>query len=309
MLFSVSFEVVNIYILISTPRLVQVFITILIIIAIVFLLLVKNKKTVEDAPLFFKVEWRIILTEKIPFYNGLITIEKTRFETEILYFLNTVRITGVDTSIDDTDKLLVAASAIIPIFAFKNWRYTNIAEVLLYPSSFNKEYETVGKDRKILGMVGNGFMNRSVILSKPALHLGFANETDKHNTAIHEFVHLIDKSDGATDGIPENLLQKQYVIPWINLMAENIAEINDGKSDIDPYGGTSKAEFFAVVGEYFFERPQLLKTKHPQLYTLLKHIFKTDTAQNLLQGKNKVGRNEVCSCNSGKKFKNCCGKK
>ena len=35
-----------------------------------------------------------------------------------------------------------------------------------------------------------------MVLSKKALYLGFINNTDKKNTAIHEFVHLIDKKDG-----------------------------------------------------------------------------------------------------------------
>ncbi len=287
----------------------QVFIIALIIVVIVVLLQVKNNKKTAPTPLVFNAEWRVIITEKITFYNGLIAIEKLRFETDILHFLNSVRITGVNTTVDDTDKLLVAASAIIPIFAFKNWRYTNITEVLLYPSSFNEQYETTGNDRRILGMVGDGFMNGSMLLSKPALHLGFANETDKHNTAIHEFVHLIDKSDGATDGIPEKLLQKQYVLPWINLIAEKIAEIHHKKSDINPYGGTSKAEFFAVASEYFFERPQLLKAKHPHLYVMLERMFKTDVALLPSQGKHKTGRNNACPCNKGKKYKHCCGKK
>ena len=36
--------------------------------------------------------------------------------------------------------------------------------------------------------------------------------------AIHEFVHLIDKTDGSIDGIPEFLLSKQYILPWLELM-------------------------------------------------------------------------------------------
>ena len=67
-------------------------------------------------------------------------------------------------------------------------------------------------------------MNGQMILSKPALHLGFANETDKKNTAIHEFVHLLDKADGTIDGIPERLLEKQYVLPWMHLMEKKIEE-------------------------------------------------------------------------------------
>jgi hypothetical protein len=38
-------------------------------------------------------------------------------------------------------------------------------------------------------------------------------------------VHLIDKEDGAIDGIPEVLLHKQYAIPWIELITCKIEEI------------------------------------------------------------------------------------
>ncbi len=256
----------------------------------------------------FLPEWRIVLIEKVAFYNGLSAEDKTWFESDILHFLSHVRITGIDVKVDETDRILVAASAVIPIFAFKEWRYNNITEVLLYPSSFNEKFETAGADRRILGMVGEGPMNGTMILSKPALHQGFLNETDKNNTAIHEFVHLIDKTDGAIDGIPENLLGKQYVLPWVNLISKKIEEINKGKSDINPYGATSQTEFFAVASEYFFERPQLLKTKHPELYDLMEHVFKNDmSAMKLTRQKNKIGRNDPCPCNKGTKFKNCCG--
>jgi Mlc titration factor MtfA (ptsG expression regulator) len=44
-------------------------------------------------------------------------------------------------------------------------------------------------------------------------------------------------------------------------------------SDIDMYGATNQAEFFAVISEYFFERPDLLKTNHPELFEMLERIF------------------------------------
>ena len=49
--------------------------------------------------------------------------------------------------------------------------------------------------------------------------------------------------------------------------------INDNHSDIRKYGGTNQAEFFAVASEYFFERPDLLKSKHPELYEMLVKCF------------------------------------
>jgi len=166
----------------------------------------------------FPKEWRIVLIQKIDFYNSLSKEEKVLFEFKIQEFLLNCRITGITVTVDDTDRLLVAASAVIPIFQFPEWRYTNIYEVLLYPGRFNEKYETSGPGRNILGMVGSGYMEGKMILSKPALHHGFANSSDKKNTAIHEFVHLIDKLDGSIDGIPELLLEKQYAIPWLELI-------------------------------------------------------------------------------------------
>lgn len=266
----------------------------------------------RDQAFDFSTQHRIILKEKVSFYNALSEEEKTRFENELTWFLRHTRITGIDTTIDDTDKILVASSAVIPVFGFRDWHYGSITEVLIYPNSFNANFETAGNteghERRITGMVGTGAMNGTMILSKQALHVGFMNESDKQNTAIHEFVHLIDKTDGAIDGIPENLLGKQYVLPWINLMSAEIKKINAGKSDINPYGATNQAEFFAVVSEYFFEQPQLLQKKHPELYALLEKIFSQKLSlKKLVTTRYRIGRNDPCPCNSGKKFKNCCG--
>ncbi|MBI3520438.1 MAG: zinc-dependent peptidase [Bacteroidetes bacterium] len=272
-----------------------------------FFQLNKGKENKVDVSEFLP-SWRRILTEKVAFYNSLNEGDKILFEADILDFFGYVRITGIDVEIDDTDRLLVASSAIIPIFAFTDWKYYNISEVLLYPGSFNEKFETAGEERRILGMVGEGAMNGTMILSKPALLQGFDNTSDKNNTAIHEFVHLIDKTDGAIDGIPENLLGKKYVLPWVNLIAKEIEQINKGKSDINPYGATNQTEFFAVASEYFFERPELLKSKHPELYQLMEEAFQQNLAsRKLTLQKNRIGRNDPCPCNKGAKFKNCCG--
>lgn len=257
----------------------------------------------------FPVKWREIIQEKITFYNALSKDEKTLFEFKIQEFLLNHRITGISTDISVTDKLLVAASAVIPIFKFPKWRYNGLHEVLLYPSSFNENFETKGNNRRILGMVGTGYMNNTMIISKPALHHGFSNESDKKNTAIHEFVHLIDKSDGSIDGVPNLLLEKQYAIPWLDLINKKIEDIFANKSDINPYGGTNTTEFFAVASEYFFEKPKLLAKKHPELYELLEQVFdQSMRTRNLSFKKNKIGRNDLCPCGSGLKFKKCCGK-
>lgn len=218
----------------------------------------------------------MILTSKVSFYDHLPSNEKKRFEQEILNFLQTVTITGVEIEIDDTDRLLVAASAVIPLFGFPQLRYRNLSEVLLYQGTFNANYQTEGKARNILGQVGSGNMNRLMILSLPALHEGFDNEKSKNNVGIHEFVHLIDKADGGTDGIPESIMQKQYVLPWLHLVHRETEKIKQDESDINPYAATSEVEFLSVASEYFFSQPELFEEKHPALYELMTKMYRQD---------------------------------
>lgn len=222
----------------------------------------------------FSPVWRDWLQQKVQFYAGLNAHEKKRFEQSVLQFFHDVTITGAGTTLDDHDRLLVAASAVIPLFGFPGWRYANLNEVLVYEGTFNTEYETAGKDRNVLGMVGSGAMNRMMILSKPALHQGFENQRTKSNVGIHEFVHLLDKADGTTDGVPELLMQRQFVIPWMKLMHKEIEEIRQADSDINPYGATNEAEFFSVVSEYFFSQPALFEKQHPDLFVLLESMYR-----------------------------------
>lgn len=267
----------------------------------------KKKKAVYDS---FPVAWREVLLEKVQYYNRLGDVEKQRFEDDIIRFLNKVAITGAQVEVDIEDKLLVASSAVIPVFGFPEWEYTYLDEVILYPQSFDRKFQLGNEKEIVTGMVGNGIMEGKMILSKPSLHSGFSNDRDKKNVGIHEFIHLFDKEDGAIDGVPPTLTDKAYVLPWLDTIRQKTREILEEESDdINPYGATNDEEFLAVIGEYFFERPHLLQDKHPDLYQLLTKVFNQDTTQILsetVEKRPEIGRNSPCPCGSGKKFKRCC---
>ncbi|GJM36030.1 MAG: hypothetical protein DHS20C18_50310 [Saprospiraceae bacterium] len=233
-----------------------------------------RKKAENRAP--FPTLWKDILSQKVRYYDRLSTIDKDRFEQAILQFFEDVEITGIEITIDDTDRLLVAASAVIPLFGFPGWRYHNLNEVLLYEGTFNRDYQTKGEERNILGMVGTGPLQRMMILSKPAVLRGFEDHKSKSNVGIHEFVHLLDKADGATDGIPEVLMERPFIIPWLKEIHEEIKEIKDQNSDINPYGASNEAEFLSVVSEYFFNQPELFEKNHPELFMMMEKVFRQD---------------------------------
>ncbi len=241
------------------------------VVVITFIALYKKPRRKFNLPAGYKK----MLEEHVAFYKALDDAARIKFEEKLKDFLGYISVTGVDTEVNDLDRLLVASSAVIPIFGFPTWRYHNLSEVLLYKDRFNAEnYSASGRGRDVLGMVGTGAMQMQMILSKPDLYKGFGIPGGTENTGIHEFVHLLDKEDGEVDGMPEALLSKAYAIPWLKMMADNITKMKASKSDINLYGTKNNAEFFAVASEYFFENPKQFKEKHPELYAMLSNIFR-----------------------------------
>lgn len=218
--------------------------------------------------------YRELLNGYVKFYRNLNEEAKEQFDKRVEQFLSSIKITGVNAEVEDLDRLLIAAGAIIPVFAIRDWQYINLHEVLVYPGAFNADYDQEGPDRPAAGMVGTGAMQHVMILTKWQLRQGFINENDARNTAIHEFVHLVDKMDGTMDGVPEIILERKYTAQWKKLMESTIAQMRMYGSDIDMYGATNTTEFFAVISEYFFEQPERLKANHPELYEMLGRIYK-----------------------------------
>lgn len=244
------------------------FVLALIVLIILFVFQPKRADAVVLPP-----NYQEILHDYIPFYAGLDEENKKQFEERLQKFLTAVKITGANAEVEDLDRLLIGAAAIIPVFYIRDWEYINLREILLYPGHFNTDFDQGGTDRTVAGMVGTGHLQNVMILSKWDLRQGFVNRHNNRNTAIHEFVHLVDKMDGILDGVPEILLERKYVPRWQELLQQTIAEIRQGQSDIDPYGATSPVECFAVIAEYYFMQPEHFRLSHPELHTTMQRIF------------------------------------
>lgn len=249
-------------------------------------------------------QWTIILQSTVAFYRALSQDDKLVFEQRCLLFLNTTRIEAGAFEVTDEDRLLVAASAVIPVWGFPNWHYFNLAAVFLLPGAFNEKFECSMPDSYITGMVGTGPMAGKMAISRPHLHLGYKNSRDKQNVGIHEFVHLVDMMDGVCDGVPERLHKFDSIATWFDFVEHKIGQIAEGKSNIRDYGATNRQEFFAVASEYFFERPEMLKKKHPALFDKLVAFYQQNTLE--IAKDIKVRRKSPCPCGSGKRYKHCC---
>lgn len=248
-----------------------IFFIVLLLLIIIGFLAFSRKRKQQPIP----SDWHNDLLKNVAFYKKLTSEERVVFRKRMMAFLSEIYVESVQFELTNKDRMLVAASAVIPVFNFPEWHYNNLSTVLIYPDHFNENlgFAQTDTNKRIAGLIGTGRFENQMILSRKALYHGFSNATDKGNTAIHEFVHLLDKTDGMTDGIPERLLEHQYITPWLKLMHKEMEAINKDTSDIRAYGATNQAEFFAVASEYFFERPDLFKRKHPDLYQMLQRCF------------------------------------
>jgi Mlc titration factor MtfA (ptsG expression regulator) len=256
--------------------------------------------------------WEEVLQQNVVFYQALDEAGRERFRNLVKVFIDEVPVTGIRTDVDDTKHFLVAASATIPIFGFEDWEYAGLGEILIYPGAFNEDYQTdQGLSRNTLGMIGVNHLSGVMILSKPDLISGFRNHKDKRNVGIHEFAHLVDKADGSVDGLP-NRVAGDAAAPWISWVAEELKRDPKAREEIDDYAYTNEAEYFAVLSEYFFEAPELLQQRHPEVYAMMRKMYHQDTKSFLSAVKpraRRVGRNSPCPCGSSKKYKKCCSRR
>jgi hypothetical protein len=56
------------------------------------------------------------------------------------------------------------------------------------------------------------------------------------------------------------------------------AALEGGETPLHPYGATNPAEFFAVATEAFFQEPEALRQRVPELYEELRKFYRQDPA-------------------------------
>ena len=178
-------------------------------------------------------------------------------------FLDAVPIEGVSGfEVTDDVRIVLAATACRLILHLDLSAYRALTTVYVYPHDVLVHPET---QQKVLGVAyGHG----AVVLSWPAVVRGLENPVDERDTALHEFAHALDFADGHANGAPLLRCATHYA-SWARVLANHYDAMQDGRDIVRAYGATNPAEFFAVATEAFFERPDRLKARAPDLYAEL----------------------------------------
>jgi MtfA peptidase len=220
----------------------------------------------------FPRRWSKLLETRCAHYRRLPAAFRDRFEQQTKIFLATKRITGVKTKVAEETRLLVAASAVSLTVGWPDYTWDQLAEVLLYPDDFDRDYNFGGTDAS-----GQAHPWGIVILSVPTLNRSFDEVDDGYHVGFHEFAHLLDLAQTRFDGIP-SYLSDDSIRRWMKIIKHEEDRLRRGDSVIDPYGLSGPAELFATAVEAFFQVPVALADRHRELYAFLSTYFGQDPA-------------------------------
>jgi len=221
----------------------------------------------------FPEGWRHLLFERYDHYERLDATARARFEDDLRIFLTEKRITGVGVAVTDELRLLVAASAVTLSVGWPDYDWDQLTEVLLYPDDFDRDYVFGAHER-----TGEAHPWGTVILSVPALLESFEVPDDGYHVGLHEFAHLLDVEKTHFEGIPVGLGGAR-AREWVEAAESEMERLRRGRSSaFDDYGAHDPVEFLGVAVEAFFEIPQAVRRRHPEVYAILAAYFGQDPA-------------------------------
>ncbi len=218
--------------------------------------------------------WEGWLTEHVPFFPKLEGETRARFLRYLKAFVWSKHFFGAGgLEVTDEHRVVIGAAAVRLVLYLDLSFYDRLTEIIVYPDAYRHPDEN--------GVIlGEAHTWGTVVLSWAAVIGGMAVPDDGHDTALHEFAHVLDIADGTFDGTPD-LHRFGDHRAWARVMSREFLELREDtdshrRNVLREYGATNEAEFFAVASETFFEKPAKLRAAAPELYDELSRFYRID---------------------------------
>jgi Mlc titration factor MtfA (ptsG expression regulator) len=251
----------------------------------VFGLKTKRRNRIRSRP--YPEAWLTILKNNVPYFNRLSPAERRELQGDSQVFIAEKNFEGCGgLQMTDEIKVTIAAYACILLLHRRHDYYPRLQSILVYPDAYTAAVVRPGPGNTVLEghemRAGESWQTGAVVLSWNHIRHRPADPGGGRNVALHEFAHQLDQEDGSVNGAPLLPRSSQYAA-WARILGQEYQALSeaadaDRPTLLDKYGAINPAEFFAVVTEYFFEQPQQLKERHPELYAELMLFYRQDPA-------------------------------
>ena len=224
--------------------------------------------------------WRAIRAD-LPWAAALDADRDARLAQLASRFLHEKTITPVgELTLDARQRGLLAAACCLPLLEFGKEGLRGWSQLIVYPEAFRVNRSHVDAAGVLHEwedeLIGESWDSGPLILSWADVMADCEEPRAGLCVAVHEMAHKIDVLDGALDGTPplpgawQRGWARDFQIAYDALAAEVDA---DRETAIDGYAAEAPEEFFAVVSEYHFSDPQLLRAEMPKVAAHLERFY------------------------------------
>ncbi len=232
----------------------------------------------------FPEAWDAILRGNVRYYRHLPFDDQRELQGHVQILLAEKNFEGCGgLELTDEIRITIAGQAAILLLHRETDYFPGLVSILVYPAAFiaPTEEDDFG-DEIIEGQdihLGESWNIGALVLSWEHVLHGGRDARDGENVVLHEFAHQLDYEDGVSNGAP--LLDDDEYERWGEVLTGEYENLwrdieRHRRTLINTYGATNPAEFFAVVTECFFERPEAMHQKHPELYDVLRDFYQQD---------------------------------
>jgi MtfA peptidase len=195
---------------------------------------------------------------------------------------------GGDFEVTDAMCLKIATMACVPILKLGLDWYDHFQTLIVYKDDYVSDQPYRSDDGVVhsgnRGLSGEAWLRGPVVLSWSSICQSGAHQRHGHasNVVIHELAHKLDMLRDGANGVPPmhpDMRPGEWHDTFTSAYGRLQDDENHGRSlPIDDYALTSPAEFFAVCSESFFEAPENMKEKMPEVYRLLCQFYRQQPA-------------------------------
>lgn len=213
-----------------------------------------------------------ILKNEFKFYRKLSPTQQRYFEHRVTKFIKAHQFIGKEgLQITEQIQVLIAATATMLTFGYREYKLKVIDKVLVYPrvfySTLNKQYHK--------GELNPGY--KAIVFSWEHFLKGYEIDNDNLNLGIHEFIHAIHINAYQQNDITAVIFLNSYAELSQFLDANDSYKARLIASDyIRHYAYENQFEFIAVLVECFIETPQEFRAQFPEVYTKIKQMLNFD---------------------------------
>lgn len=218
-----------------------------------------------------------------PIFSGLTQDEAGRLrELATLFMHEKIFEAAGGLALTEIMRVSIAVQACLPILNLGIDWYDGWRTVIVYPGEFIRrrgQFDHIGVMHEWDEVIsGESWRLGPVILSWCDVEA--SGRRQGYNVVIHEMVHKLDLLNGEVDGFP-CLHRGMSARVWNQVFTAAFDRLNarldrTGQAPVDAYAAESPGEFFAVLSEYFFELPAVVRTEYPAVYEQLCAFYRQD---------------------------------